>query len=51
MFKAAIIQFEPVLGDVDKNIRIIRQKLTETKDSKLVVLPELASRIILDGFN
>ncbi len=43
MFRAAIIQFEPALGDVDTNTRIISQKLTETKDSRLVVLPELAS--------
>jgi len=43
MFIAAIIQFEPVLGDIDKNISIISQKLNETKDSRLVVLPELAS--------
>ena len=43
MFKAAIIQFMPILGDIEKNIRFISKQLLETTDAGLVVLPELAS--------
>lgn len=42
MFKAAIIQFSPVLGQVDQNVKLISELLVKAKDADLVILPELA---------
>lgn len=42
MLKAAIIQFAPFLGDVEKNSALIAELLEQTHDADLVVLPELA---------
>ena len=43
MFKSAIIQFAPILGDVETNILHIAKLLENVADADLVVLPELAS--------
>ncbi len=40
--KAGFIQFEPILGEIDHNIAIIR-RLVEKTDAALVVLPELCN--------
>ena len=43
MFKTAIIQFAPVLGDIKLNTEFIRGKIEKLSSSDLVILPELAS--------
>ena len=43
MFTAAAIQFNPLLGEIEANTRLIRGYLSEVKDVNLVILPELAS--------
>ncbi len=43
MLRLAIIQFTPVLGDVEKNTALVRTLLDQCADARLVVLPELAS--------
>lgn len=43
MLSIAIVQFTPVLGDIEKNTSIVKQYLGQTGDAGLVVLPELAS--------
>lgn len=43
MIKVSVIQFNPVLGDPDKNMLAIRDRLLHTTHSDIVVLPELAT--------
>ena len=43
MIKAGYIQFHPTLGDIDENIERLEPFIDQTKDSDLVVLPELVS--------
>jgi predicted amidohydrolase len=45
--KTSIIQFSPVLGDVSANTDKVNRLLDDTRQSKLVVLPELAN----SGYN
>ena len=42
MIKVSIIQFSPFLGDPDRNLMAIRDRLIHTTHSQIVVLPELA---------
>jgi len=42
MFTASIIQFEPVLGEVDRNMKSVKALLEAARDADLVILPELA---------
>lgn len=42
MIKVSIIQFNPALGDPDRNVMAIRDRLIHTTHSDIVVLPELA---------
>lgn len=41
--KLSIVQFAPVLGDIDRNISVLSEDFRDAWDSDLVVLPELAS--------
>ena len=41
--RTSIIQFAPVFGDIDENIRKIREQVKKIKNPDLIVLPELAS--------
>ncbi len=43
MFKTAIIQFAPVLGDIKSNTEFIKGQIEKLSSSDLVILPELAS--------
>lgn len=43
MFKLAIVQIAPVLGDIKKNTHRINTFLEKTAGAQLVILPELAS--------
>jgi len=43
MFKTAIIQFAPVLGDIKSNTEFIKGQIDKLSSSDLVILPELAS--------
>lgn len=47
IIKAGFIQFEPVLGKQDENIRQLSQLLPKAKEADLIVLPELAN----SGYN
>ena len=42
-FIAAAIQFAPVLGDIESNLKYVESRLAELAHADLVVLPELAS--------
>lgn len=43
MFKTAIIQFAPHLGDISQNLLKVNELLKVTADADLVMLPELAN--------
>jgi predicted amidohydrolase len=43
MFKTAIIQFAPVLGDIEKNTDFVDEQLEGLSEADVVLLPELAS--------
>ena len=43
MFKVSIIQFAPVLGDIEKNTKYVKEQIEKVSSSELVILPELAS--------
>ena len=43
MFKTAIIQFAPELGNISKNTEFIKVQIEKLSSSDLVILPELAS--------
>jgi len=43
MLKIALIQFAPILGDIEQNTIFIQDQLSRLQDHDLVVLPELAS--------
>jgi predicted amidohydrolase len=43
MFKCAVIQFAPRLGDIEFNISFVQKQMDKLADAALVVLPELAS--------
>ena len=43
MIKVSVIQFHPVLGDIDANINKIAELMNKSAGSDLYVLPELAS--------
>ena len=40
--RAGFIQFTPVLGDIERNIQLLRDLLQQVRDVDIVVLPELA---------
>ncbi|SKC19277.1 nitrilase-related carbon-nitrogen hydrolase [Alkalitalea saponilacus] len=41
--RVGLLQYAPVIGDIDKNIRIIEKSLEKSDSADLWVLPELAS--------
>ena len=41
--KVGFIQFAPLLGDIDENIRILDRMIAHAEDAELLVLPELCS--------
>lgn len=43
MTRVSVLQFEPVLADVDANMAKIRMLIEQSAGSDLYVLPELAS--------
>jgi predicted amidohydrolase len=47
MIKAGFVQFNPVLGDQETNIKKIKSLMPLAKDADLIVLPELAN----SGYN
>ncbi len=47
IIKAGFLQFNPILGDSDKNIRTIRKLIGSDIDANLLVLPELSN----SGYN
>lgn len=47
MLKTAQIQFNPQVGELEKNYSRVQSLLTQTKGSRLVILPELAN----SGYN
>ena len=47
MTRVSILQFAPVLGDIDANISKVKELVTANAGSDLYVLPELAS----SGYN